>query len=709
MRTPSLPVSQVRDGPGPSPVRATVGRVTQVSTAVHSLRRAAVSGLALVLGAALLAAPGLTGASPASAAGASDDLPFDMPSVATLRASGKPVVAHYVPWQPVSIDNVEASKDYYTRHWLSPDGENGKYRAYGGRQRDRPVPRDPRTGADWRLADLRDEVRRAIDAGLDGFAVSIVSLSGANWETTKALLTAAHQVDPGFRVMLRPNMISLASKPRAELAARLAELAAYPAVWRTNGALFLTPFYAEKLTVDQWREVLALLADGHGEPVFFWPQFMDEQKYRVAFDPISHGMAHWGDRNPARNDPAATTSTSKKGRVAALRTLGQRWMQPVSFQDVRPAQAIYDEPEGLRNLRLTWQLGIETDADVAQLVTWNDYPEGTQVTPSGKHDRSILDVSAYYLTWFKTGVAPRVTRDAVYVSHRTQAVSAQPTYDQTTLMKHRGGTPPRDAVEALTFLTAPARVVVQVGSKAYVCENAAGLDTCTVPLGTGEVSARVLRDGETVAGTTSRRRVTATPYVQDLDHVVTSSLRTPTDGRNDVAVSSTTAVPKVREVAPSADAYVNAGAPSTVYGRSSSLSVRGSTAAASYLRFTVPATPARTRVTDVVLRLRTASGDSSPSGDRVSVRFASGDWSESTLTWKNRPAPVGDVLGTFTGPVASAEVRADLDTGAFAARDGETVELVLTATGADEWRGWSREFTTYTQRPALLVVQTPVL
>jgi hypothetical protein len=38
-----------------------------------------------------------------------------MPSTATLRASGKKVFAHYVPWFPLSFDNKDASVDYYTK------------------------------------------------------------------------------------------------------------------------------------------------------------------------------------------------------------------------------------------------------------------------------------------------------------------------------------------------------------------------------------------------------------------------------------------------------------------------------------------------------------------------------------------------------------------------------------------------------------------
>src|SRR3712207_9317405 len=52
-------------------------------------------------------------------------MPFVPPSTAELRASPRKAFAHYMPSLPVSIDNRAAAVDYYTRHYLDPEGENG--------------------------------------------------------------------------------------------------------------------------------------------------------------------------------------------------------------------------------------------------------------------------------------------------------------------------------------------------------------------------------------------------------------------------------------------------------------------------------------------------------------------------------------------------------------------------------------------------------
>jgi hypothetical protein len=219
------------------------------------------------------------------------------------------------------------------------------------------------------------------------------------------------------------------------------------------------------------------------------------------------------------------TPSSAIGRAQTARAHGKVWMQPVSVQDERPRSGLFDEAQNTTNLRDTWLSAINGDADWVQLTTWNDYTEGTAFAPSVHHGWSYLDISSYYITWFKTGHQPTIVRDTVYLTHRTQPWAALPTYPQSLLMTLRGGSPARDTVEALTFLTAPATVTITVGGHTQSCQVAAGVDTCTVPLAPGQVSVSVQRAGQVVAAVRSPWTVTTTPYVQDLQYVAVSSRR----------------------------------------------------------------------------------------------------------------------------------------------------------------------------------------
>ena len=129
---------------------------------------------ALSLVAAALVLPGQPAAA-ADDAPSSTHLPFAMQSNAALQASSKKVFAHYMPNFPISIDNQNPATDYYQRHHLNPNGENNKHVAYGGFLRDLPLPRTPHaSGVDWRVENMRTEIRQALEAGIDGFTLNIM-------------------------------------------------------------------------------------------------------------------------------------------------------------------------------------------------------------------------------------------------------------------------------------------------------------------------------------------------------------------------------------------------------------------------------------------------------------------------------------------------------------------------------------------------------
>ena len=496
--------------------------------------------VALVGAAVLVGGPAaVTGQASAESGGSAavdvSPLPFDLPSTAALRTSPKRVFAHYWPPLPVSLDNDDPATDYYQRNYLATGGEKGKHAAYGGYLRDRPLVR-PARGPDWRFEDLQVEVRQAIAGGLDGFAMNIMQLPGdpdANQVVTaRTMMRAAAAVDPDFEIMLMVDLSgSLRHRTQAELAAFVAELAASPSAFRlADGRLVVSAFKAEAHDAAWWRVFLDTMRDAHGMPVAFVPTFVAyEQPLAPSYAPISHGMGIWGSRNPAWNDATATYRTSPLGRAAAVRALGPLWMQPVSLQDARPMQGAFDEAENTTNLRSTWKIARDSGAEWVQIPTWNDYTENTHLAPSVKHGWNYLDINAYYLTWYKTGRAPDVVRDTVYVTHRTQPHAASPAYAQARTMALRGGSAARDTVEALTFLTAPGRVTVTVGNVATSCDVPAGPATCLAPLRPGTVSAVVSRGGRPVAAVTSPHEVTATPYVQDLQYVVAGSGRQGTD------------------------------------------------------------------------------------------------------------------------------------------------------------------------------------
>lgn len=465
---------------------------------------------------------------------ASAVLPFDLPTNATLKSSNKKVFAHYFTPYPISLDNKVSTSDYYTNGYLNPNGESGKHAAYGGLLRDRPLPRSP-ISSNYQLEDMKTEVRRATDAGLDGFTIDLLSVSStsANWQRAQLLLQAAPLVDSSFKMILMPDGTASATTDINALTAAIGSVKNSSALYKlSDGRVVISPFAPEKQGAAWWQNFVNIMKNSYGMNVALVPCFLNYSANAAAFAPFSYGFSNWGNRSPASN-------ANLVGNMNDAHAKGKIWMQPVSVQDERPNQSIYDEANNTENLRVTWNAAI-SGADWVQIPTWNDYSEGAQLSPSVHNNWVPLDITSYYITRFKTGNWPTLKRDVLYVSHRSQPYAAKPTGGQTKLMTLRGGSSPaRDTVEVLSLLPSAGDITVKVGSKTYTYSAPAGLTAKTYPLASGTVYASLNRGGNKYQDVTSPFAVTTSPTVQDLQYHFVSTLR---NGAT-YSVSSTTPTP----------------------------------------------------------------------------------------------------------------------------------------------------------------------
>jgi hypothetical protein len=455
-------------------------------------------------------------------------LPFDLPPQSVLKASNKLVFSHYFPPYPISKDNKPSTIDYFELNYIAPTGEAGKYLAIGGLVRERPMPRavDP-DSANYLFNDMKTEVLRASNAGLDGFAADILGTEGSpNWDRIKILMKAAPVADPNFKIMIRPSCTEAGVESGVvAFAASIASLAKDPVYNKSlyklpDGRLVISPFAPDIQGAQWWSDWMAEMKNVHGIDVAFFPSLLNASTAnKDAFAPISIGLGNWGKRNPAGNQ-------NLSANIIDVHNRGKMWMQPVITMDTRPKDSIYDEAYNTENLRLMWSAAINHGADWVDHVTWNDYSEHTEFSPSTHIGWGPLNISSYYITWFKTGTPPPIVRDVLYLSHRIQPYAALPTGGQTSLMQLRSGSsPPRDTVEVLSFLTAPASVTVKVGGNTYTYDAPAGLFAKTYPLAIGNVSATAVRGGTSAAEVLSPFPVVAAPVVQDLNYYFSISGR----------------------------------------------------------------------------------------------------------------------------------------------------------------------------------------
>lgn len=424
------------------------------------------------------------------------------------------VFAHYFPPYPISIDNERAENDYYARNYLRPSGEDGKHAEYGGLLRDRPRAVQVKESSSWEVMNQKIEITKAKRARLDGFVVDLLSAEGRNWESAKTLTRAAAQVGDFHVVPMVDATASFVDQSPSAAAAKIAVLLERSASYRSDDGYLLSSFAAERKPVSWWRSVISHLEGQHGLPISFQAVFLDaSQENMDAFMPIADGFGNWGTRTVESigNQPDYADRAHARGKT---------WMAPVAMQDYRPRSETYAETSNTAAFRTMWADARSDEADMVQVVTWNDYSESTQIAPSVAHGDCFVDLTRYYGGWFSQGSEPTIKRDAIYLTHRIQRVSADTRYQHQLASPDLGGsdTDPRNAVEVLLFVTEPATVVAQVGGQEVRYEVDPGVRVQTFDLRNGQPSVELRRGGEEVLSLQSEHRVISNPKVQDLQY-----------------------------------------------------------------------------------------------------------------------------------------------------------------------------------------------
>jgi hypothetical protein len=438
------------------------------------------------------------------------------------------VFPHYFGQLPRSLDN-SPTPDYYDREYLRVDGENGKHAAYGGYLRDRPLPRAP-IARDYEFADAQWDIQTALRMGADGFFVNITGIEGPTWERYRKLLAAAGTLDTEFFLipMIDTTGGTMGVRTPSEIAQALSLFVGRRSSYYERGKFLLACFNADAFDVQRWQEIIAAMETINQVKVSFVAILLDPiQEAITRYAPISDYLGNW----VIGADPAAlAASDSTAGRAPGLaRNAGCKWVGTSHTQIVVPyTEHYFDEAANSSALRQSWSKIIQEGADHVQCVTWCDFSEGGQLTPSVARGWSSLALTAYYVERYKFGKFPPIVRDALFLSHRNEpldGVSYQS--GQTILMTQTqrfSMTPVQDRVEALTYLTAPADVTVSIGGVRYQYQAPAGEWVRTFPNALGTISGWFSRNGRVLGQVTSPFHVTNRPVSQDRQYFFVSSL-----------------------------------------------------------------------------------------------------------------------------------------------------------------------------------------
>jgi hypothetical protein len=635
-------------------------------------------------------------------------LPFDMPATSTLRAQPRKVFAHYMPNFGIAINN--QNPDYWITGYNNPSnlGESA-WRPWGGFTRDNPIQRAPRSGSgdEWKIADLEVEVAQAIYAGIDGFALLIMQTpNGADArvrDTQRLMFDAALNVDPGFQIMITPDLTltGMGGLSSTDMAAHLATYAVRPNAYRLpDGRVVINAYGGNSKTTTYWNELVAAMQNTHGIQVALWPIIRNNETTAFnTYSSQSYGMSYWGYRSYSQSEGSTPTTLANQAKAN-----GNKWMEPVSVQDYRATApdsgntsipGTYWEAANTRQMRATFAKAISNQADIVQIITWNDYKESSHVAPSENDRFSWLDLIAYYVVWYKTGTPPVISRDSIFLTHRLHRLSATWTNTTQTIgATLNSGASGQDTVEALCFTTAPRTLRIYKGNLIVATQSLpAGVTSVQVPLDEAQWSAALFQDGTTATAiVTSPTQVINNPTLQDLRYTGATSLRDNTALPPDPVEAPPE--PVIEQVLSTDSTHTQQASPTTAALSGAANTFRGGASSSyrrTYIKFAVPANPEDLVITEATLRLwRDATSlTNNPSAATFFVYLVGSNSWDDTTTWNTQPA-LGAQIASFTGvpQATSTEFTVTLDASQLVALAGQTVTLAITGGASDSLPVW---------------------
>jgi hypothetical protein len=478
---------------------------------------------------------------PAVAALTPPPLPFDLPPREELAASPREVVAYYhllpLYWRK--------DRNLYAEN-ICPDGNGGVDRAVGGKWRQRPYPVIDNAGLDdaGRVAIMAADIGEAAAIGIDAFLVNVAYRpTDFRWREQLCPIYAAADdfcanTAPGFRIAVDLSALAISGWPAADQSPQawadsLAPFLQRPSAYTYAGRPALAVYHVTKLP-PSWYEALAgRLLEAHGIDVAILPSYqgsklreLDPYTYLMPrVMPCVHGWTGPGPQVPPAAMHQSLRAWAAEHGVAVMGSMGQ-------FENDRPAKLKQLDGHGFAIMDNMWRASIEHGDDVVQIVSWNDLEEAHNVRPSTGYQFAPYDLTAYYLTWFKTGAAPTIVRDTLYYAHRMQLLDAP--RDETAqphpyTFRNGAGAPARDGIVTMAFLTAPGTVKVTCGGRTYRHAAPAGVSVFTDPLAAGGApSFAVIRNRSAVVPKfSSPFRIRSSVVWQDLLYRMGSSSRPP--------------------------------------------------------------------------------------------------------------------------------------------------------------------------------------
>jgi glucan endo-1,3-alpha-glucosidase len=380
------------------------------------------------------------------------------------------------------------------------------------------------------VSGYKRDIQDAQSMGVDGFALNAGEWNSNYQQNAQNLFQAATELGTGFKFYFSiDECCGMTTAQKLDMASKYAE---HPNYYRYNNRPVLSAWTSTtENAANYWNNEILTPLRNKGIDVFFWPFFYTLpikenpdystvlNNYNLYWKNFMQGYFHFGVGLPIKPHQYSAVQASEdisrvmneKGMPFRASVTPYYWGEKQTNIGRR-----YFEHKGGEGLELQWKSIIEIQKPaMIELVTWNDYGEGTYFSPIDdimkpenwpwlyrplgyyKTHRGFSALNKYYIEWYKSGVQPSITKDALYFFYRTHPKDMTATNDAFGPVTWRIGDV-KDEIYITTMLTSPAQLKVTTGGVIRTFEIPKGIAHTAIPFNAGSQIFELYRNGSKV-------------------------------------------------------------------------------------------------------------------------------------------------------------------------------------------------------------------
>jgi len=389
----------------------------------------------------------------------------------------------------------------------------------------------PAYGHDSTLQDYQREMRDALAAGIDGFALNCGawSLLEPHYKRrTLIIYQAAKELEADFKLFISADFAGqLAHEEFKEMVDLFRD---HPNQFRYKGKPVLSTFGGGTNETIFLRETFG---DSVVYVPFYYPTPPSENPNAAQVDQVfndSHkqvdGFFHFGAAGFPDEIVASNRRLAQKWRGA-----GKLFMASVTpFYLGRGGNYRVYESDGLESMARQWEGAIRDDANWVEILTWNDWGECSYIAPFGEptftnlyrgHWGAVMPhigfckATRYYADWFKTGKPPTLEEETICYTYRLHPKHLEhPRKNPRTKLDEvaRPGHADRlrEDVFATVFLAEDAKLTIHSGATHKDFSLTAGVSHVSMPFQPGPQRFVLTRNNEVLIDKVGEFEISAT-------------------------------------------------------------------------------------------------------------------------------------------------------------------------------------------------------